>query len=552
MLIEIGLARLSQEPAKAADFHRIEGEIKVLEADASLRAWGWFFLALYIGAMLVFGVFAMRKVRNSDDFATARNSYGPLFLAFALTATTASGGTFLGIPAIGYTSGFSALWYAFVYPLGTYVGLLICFRGIRRAGSSFGTRSMPEYLGERYDSEAVRLLASIFSILLLFYLAGQLLAGGVMFNKMMGVELLPALLVTALIIMFYIVIGGAHADILTDGVQGALMLLLSLAVTAMFIGGFTLEGGFSGMVQTLKSDDPHLVEVLHPNNPILNSWWDVFAIFMMHTPLGLLPHVANKLWALKSDREQKRFIVFAFTFGMILPAITFGGILARAIIGDDLVSGGGSANDAIPALFVAVLPTWVAALVGAGVLAAVMSTADGLVVSTSQIFANDIYRLSIVPRLKNTPSEETIDRVSLRISRIASALVIAGAIWLAWESQTMNVALLIAAGIGGMTSAITGPMFAGILWRGTTKAGALAGFLVGALVFIITKANWLRPSWFEDSAFETVGLWLISQAPNPFACGAIGSLSSIVAVIIVSLATKRMQVEHLSRFFSQN
>ena len=67
-------------------------------------------------------------------------------------------------------------------------------------------------------------------MLLLFYLAGQLLAGAVMFFNFLGLEPFPALLVTAAILMFYVGLGGAHADILTDGVQGALMLLLAVFV----------------------------------------------------------------------------------------------------------------------------------------------------------------------------------------------------------------------------------------------------------------------------------------------------------------------------------
>jgi Na+/proline symporter len=77
--------------------------------DPSLRLWGWFFLTVYIALMVVFGVIGMRRIRGSDDFATARRSYGPLFLALAFTATTASGGTFIGIPALAYAAGFSAL-----------------------------------------------------------------------------------------------------------------------------------------------------------------------------------------------------------------------------------------------------------------------------------------------------------------------------------------------------------------------------------------------------------------------------------------------------------
>ena len=279
--------------------------------DFDLQFWSWLFLAIYLVAMVGFGFVGMRKVSGSDDFATARDSYGPLFLAFAVVATTASGGTFIGLPALGYTAGFSALWYAFVYPIAVYLGVIICLRGIRRAGDAFGNRSIPEYLGDRFQSDALRVLVALFSMLLLFYLAGQLLAGAVMFNKMMGIPVLPALLVTSGIIMLYLVIGGAHADILTDGVQGALMLLLAIFVGYMFFSGFGIEGGYTAMVNRLVILDPDLVKNLHPTHPVLNSWWDVFAIFVAHLPLGLLPHIGNKLWALKGNKAQNRFIFYA-------------------------------------------------------------------------------------------------------------------------------------------------------------------------------------------------------------------------------------------------
>ena len=519
------------------------------EVDPALRYWGWFFLALYVAAMLFFGYLGMRRVKNSDDFATARDSYGPLFLAFALTATAASGGTFLGIPALGYKFGLPAMWYAVFYPLGTYVGLLICLRGIRRAGSQFGTRSIPEYLGDRFDSEAIRILVALFSLLLMFYLAAQLLAGAVMFNKMMGLPLIWALIVTAIIVMFYIMIGGAHADILTDGVQGALMLTLTFAVVLMFITGFGVDGGFDAMMASLSAQDPLLTAKFHPHSGVVDGYWDAFAIFAMHLPLGLLPHVANKMWALKDDRDQNRFIQLAFLFGMILPLVTLGGILARAILGDSLLVEGASPNDAIPALFIATLPTWLAALIGAGVLSAIMSTADGLVVSSSQIFANDIYRRSIVPRLKNPPSDDKIDRVALVISRIATIGVVGLSIWLAWISQSMNVAILIAAGVGGMVSAIAGPIFLGIMWQGTTRVGSLVGLVVGITVFLTVKLAWLDAAWFSGGPFETAVSWLIGQAPNPFACGTIGIIASLIATLLVSLFTQKPTPEHLARVF---
>ena len=92
----------------------------MIDTGNSLFVWGWIFLLFYIGIMVVCGVIGMRRVKGSDDFATARGSYGPWFLAFALVATTASGGTFLGLPGIAYKDGLAGLWYAFIYPFGVY------------------------------------------------------------------------------------------------------------------------------------------------------------------------------------------------------------------------------------------------------------------------------------------------------------------------------------------------------------------------------------------------------------------------------------------------
>ena len=516
---------------------------------APLIFWGWFFLVLYIGLMLLFGFVGMGRVKNSDDFATARRGYGPVFLAFAMTATAASGATFLGLPALAYKAGLSSLWYAFVYPLGVYIGVLVCLVAIRRAGETFGSRSMPEYLGDRFDSDALRLMAASFSMLLLFYLAGQLLAGAVMFFNFLGLEPFPALLVTAAILMFYVGLGGAHADILTDGVQGALMLLLAVFVLYMFLSGFGVEGGFPSILGRLHEIDPGLTTVLHDENPLFDSWWDVAAIFCAHLPLGLLPHIGNKLWALKSNRDQTRFIILSFIFGLLLPAITCGGILARVIIGDDLLADGSNPNNAIPALFIATLPSWVAALIGAGVLSAVMSTADGLVVSSAQVFANDIYRRTIAPRSRSKDDPELIDHTALKISRVSTVIILVFALGIAWGTRDMNIALLVWIGVGGMMAATAAPLFLGIFWRRSTRAGALAGFLIGGLVFSLLKSASIKAAWFSGGPLEEAVIWLEAQAINPFACATLGSGAAIVTMIVISLFTKQLDDAHLKRVF---
>ena len=167
-----------------------------------LATWSWIFMVVYIGGMLAIGVIGQRRVKHADDFATARGSYGPIFLAFAFAATTASGATFLGGPGLGYQWGFASQWGNFLYPIGVYFGVLISMRLIATTGNRFGNRSIPEYLGDRYQSEGIRIMVSIFSLVLFFYLAGQLVSGLVMFEIFLGLPPFWALLITTTVLLF--------------------------------------------------------------------------------------------------------------------------------------------------------------------------------------------------------------------------------------------------------------------------------------------------------------------------------------------------------------
>ena len=249
--------------------------------------------------MIGIGLFAQRKIKHADDFATARGGYGPFFLALAFAASTASGATFLGTPALSYEWGLAANWGNFLYPLGVYFGILISMRLIATSGNRFGNRSIPEYLGDRYQSEGIRILVSLLSLVLFFYLAGQLVSGVVMFQLMLGLDAGWALIITTAVLLFYVVLGGAHADILTDGAQGAMMLILAIVVIILTTIGFGLEGGFIGLLENLEDQDKNLVTPLNPMTPLYHSWWSIFVIAFAHMPLGLLPHLGNKLWALR-------------------------------------------------------------------------------------------------------------------------------------------------------------------------------------------------------------------------------------------------------------
>ena len=521
----------------------------------TLITWSWLFLVIYIGGMLTIGVLAQRRVKHADDFATARSSYGPLFLALAFSATTVSGATFLGMPGLSYTWGLTTMWGVFLGPAGLGLGMLLTMRLITQAGHRFGNRSIPEYLGDRYQSEGIRVLVSLFSLLLCFYLAGQLVSGLVMFEILLGMPPIWALIITTTVLLIYVVLGGAHADIIADGVQACMMLLVAVVVMVLFLVGFGLEvaesgrSGFLGLVDNLAGQDEHLVGVLNTKTPLYHSWWSIVSLVISFIPLGVLPHLGNKLWALKDTTYQSRFLTLTLIFIVTLAMLTLGGLLARALMGTALFAEGATSNHALPMLFIELFPAWLAALVGVGVLAAIMSTADGLVVSSSQTIANDLYRRTIAPRLKHPPSEAQLDRQVLYISRVATVVVLLVCAAIAWAWVETNVMLIIWIGTGGIMSAFAGSLVFGTLWRGVTRAGAYAGLVSGFVSFLVLHAQLLDPAWFPAGVLHDVVAWLYLEGVNPFSCSAIASLASVVFTIVVSKATRPLPETHVRAVF---
>ncbi|MBT4160658.1 MAG: sodium:solute symporter family protein [Gammaproteobacteria bacterium] len=514
----------------------------------TLTTWSWIFLVLYISLMVGIGIFAQRKIKHADDFATARGSYGPFFLALAFAASTASGATFLGSPALSYEWGLAPNWSNFLYPIGVYVGVLISMRLVATSGNHFGNRSIPEYLGDRYQSEGIRVLVSLMSLVLFFYLAGQLVSGVVMFQLMLGLDAEWALVITTTVLLFYVVMGGAHADILTDGVQGAMMLVLAVVVVIMTIMGTGIEGGFSGMWDNLKVQDESLVGLTNPNTPLYHSWWSIFVIAFAHMPLGLLPHLGNKLWALKSDGDRLQFVKLASVMGVTLGMLGLGGLLARAHFGDALYLDGANPNQALPMLFIELFPTWLAALIGVGVLSAIMSTADGLVVSSSQIVANDLYRRTFTSWTRHL-SEEELDRRVLLISRVSTVVILILCMGMAWSLMDTNVSLIVWIGVGGMMASFAGPLVVGALWKGVTRHGAYAGLIGGFVTFIILHSRLIDPAWFEPGSLHTAAAWLYGEGPNPFSCAVLGEIVSIVFTVVISRITRPLPDSHLEELF---
>ena len=226
-----------------------------------------------------------------------------------------------------------------------------------------------------------------------------------------------------------------------------------------------------------------------------------------------------------------------------------GGLLARALFGDSLYMDGANPNQSLPMLFIELFPTWLAALIGVGVLSAIMSTADGLVVSSSQIIANDLYRRTFTGLTKDL-SEDELDRRVLLISRISTVVILILCMGMAWSLMETNVALIVWIGVGGMMAAFAGPLVVGALWRGVTRHGAYAGLLGGIGTFIVLHAQLLDPAWFSPGTVQNAVIWLEGEGPNPYSCAVMGEIVSITFTVVVSKLTQPLPEEHLQEMFA--
>lgn len=475
--------------------------------------YSWILMVLFIGLMIYFGWLGMKKTKSSDDFATARSSYGPITVALVISAGISSGSTFMGMPGLAYSIGTPSLWYPLLYPVATVFGMLFVAKAIKHYGDAFGTRTIPEFIGDRFNSEFLRVVLTIISILLIFYVVSQFVAAATMFQTMMGVKYEVGLFITGIVLAIYVFMGGSHSDIMTDAAQGVLMLLTAVVVVICFIFSVGVDGSFSDMVQMIKERNPQgaLDQLFLPGDKTYGSLWLVALLFIAHLPFSVLPHLGNKFMAVKSTKDLKKLLMFCTIFATILPLMSLGGILGIAVVDKNANI---APDQIIPVVFSEIFPPFVAAFFAVAVLSAVMSTSDGLIVSLTQLFANDLFRRTIVPRINISP--EKAERYELLISRYSTFLVIAAGIWLAW-SPPKFLSVFMWIGIGGIVSATAGPLVVGALWKKATKTGAILSMLAGTFTY-----------WFVYLPF---GL----NFTNPFGAAGIGVLVGMFVMIAHTL-----------------
>jgi len=500
----------------------------------SVVSFSWIYLILFCILMIYFGYLGMKKTHTGEDYAVARGSYPWWILAFAFAATTASGSTFMGIPGMAYSMGFKAMYYPMIYPIGIYLGSAMLARRTKKMGDRLGSLSVPDYLGDYYKSNFLRVAAAILGIFLIFYIMAQIIAAGQMFVVVLGMPYQYAIWFAGGLVALYMVMGGSHSDIMTDAVQGVLMLLITIIIIFFFFTGFGLGGGGAAAVNAALPEAMQWGVHTDTSNATFYAWWTIVLLFIAHIPFAALPHLGNKFFALRGTGKTKQYNLATNVIGLVLGAMVFAGLLGRAVGLVDIPP-----DQVVPQLFVKLLPAWLAGFLGIAILSAIVSTTDGLFMAVSQLFANDLYRKTYVPLTGQDPNSPQVNQRALLIGRIGIIVVGVLAILLVYNPPKL-LSILLWIGIGGIISAYGGPLFLATFWPKSTRTGAIAGFLSGfGLYFIIHLA-------------PKLGLYAGSFPwnANPFAATGVSTVLGFVVTFGVSLVTEPLPKEHLRKLWS--
>ena len=466
------------------------------------------FLVLYYVVVLGIGVWTMRR-RETDDlegYLLGGREVGPLVTALTLQSTSMSGYMFLGAGSLAYTTGYWSLWFAAGDIGGGVLNLSIIGRRMRKLSQMMGALTSIEYLEARYPSPLTRLIAASLSVFLLaFYALAQFIAGGKGMALVTGLDYEWALLIALAIITTYTLLGGYLAVAYTDFFQSLIML-----VGVVWILGAALVhvGGLTAANHTLAEIDPTILSIWGTGLGFEGQWGVVAgAVLVFSAGYMGWPHVVTRHMAMKRPATARLAGAYATAWNLLFVSAPYlVGILAILILPnlDD-------PELAIFAVAQTLLPSAVTGIVMAAIMAAIMSTADSLLLQTGSIASRDLYERFINPRA----SEQQI----LRVSRaFVLAIGIIGYLVALVEPPAVAFVVIFATSVLG--SAFAPAFISAVWWKKANTPGAIASMVAGAA----TSVFW-----------ELAGLAVTTTLAPVTA----GLAASTVAIVVVSLATQR-------------
>ena len=466
------------------------------------------FLVLYYVVVLAIGFWAMRRGAGKDleGYLLGGRRVGAATTALTLQSTSMSGYMFLGAGGLGFAQGYWALWYAVGDIGGGVLNLSVIGRRMRKLSQMLGALTSIEYLEQRYPSPAIRLFAGTLTVVLLgFYVLAQFIAGGKGMTLVTGMDYPLALGVAVLVILLYTLLGGYLAVAYTDFFQSIVMLV---GVLWILIAALVELGGPTAAHAAVAAVDPSLL-TMWGRGMAFEGQWGVVAGALLIFSVGYMgwPHVVTRHMAMARPATARKAGAWATLWNLFfVPAPYVLGVFAVVLLP--------ALDDPEMAIFEiagSLLPAAATGLVTAAIMAAIMSTADSLLLQTGSIASRDLYERFINPRA----SEQQMVMVSRGL-----VLLIAGVGYVVALVEPPTVFEIVVFATSVLGSAFLPAYVCAVWWRKANTPGALASMVAGASVSLV---------------WQYAGL----EATTDLAPMVAGVASSTVAMVAVSLATQQ-------------
>lgn len=478
----------------------------------SSNALAWFLFVVYLVATTILALRGMKQTKSFSSFALGNGDLGPVLTGITLAAAIASTATFVINPGFVYKDGLAAFLHFGVAGYGGVIlGLVTLSAGFRKLGMKHRALTLPHWMEARYGSSALRTYFALFNLLVAIAFVVLIVKGSTLvMQATLGLDYVPALVLIVTFVFSYILLGGTYAHVYTNALQGSLMVVVAAVI---FVSGLHhFSGGVSGMFEELAAIDPNLARPINPDSTLFSSALSVFVGgFVVSIGLVAQPHVLTKAMYLRSDRDLVPYLGVGVAVCIVYGLVLFAGFYARLELGE------GIPQDAvIPSYLAKGFPAWVGAPVAVALLAAGMSTLDGILVSASTIAANDVFLGALGDRLLGDKTEEERQNLALKASRWILIGMGLASFAIAYDPPKL-VGVFGQWGIYGLVTATFVPIVAGVVWPRFGARAAFASAIVGPIVH------------FGYYGYVTLGL---GQPLNPAVSATFGIVAAAVAGLL--------------------
>ena len=489
----------------------------------------WLVILVYLAVLALIGIWSSKRIKTASSFFISERNFGKALMTFFTFGTGTNTDQAVTVVSKTHVSGASGIWYQWLWLFATpfYWLLAPLFRRMRAVTTA-------DYLFARYGQSVAVLFALVGMAQLSVNIGVTLKASSALITAVTGGAISPAIAIFALtgLFMFYGVLGGLKAAVLTDFIQGILTIVLSFLILPFALKAV---GGLDGLRAAV--DDPSVFSIVAPG--------EITTLYVIVIALnGLIgwvtaPYSMAMCGAGRSEEDARvglvsgMFLKRICTIAWVLTGLCGIGLYAGQNVNPDFVWGF-LAKDFLPNVAPGLIGLFVASM-----LAAVMSSCDCFMVSSAALFTENIYK----PLIK--PGQD--EKHYILTGRIASVVVVVSGIIIAFGVSGVVQGLEVFWKVHAMMGIA---IWASFFWRKATAAGAWASTLSGFAAWAFTSKISLIGWDFNASIAPTLPDFMLYKGELSLPWQMIFYLTvGLVVMVCVSLATRPPEKEKLDRVY---